>query len=211
MNDSTGDLFKIYTLLYFQIFSAYFLKRGTAWNHPKITWNHLKPAILHKLSYSQVAFVLIFHPKVCFGKFNSKNWSFSDWLKFGREVDCYMAISILIFINLKFFKLNEIWCRGTLLYAYYGLNVYFLIIIFIHIFGANLVTKSEVFQIDWNLVQGRLPYTYFDFNVCFFKIFVIYIFFWKIWLENLIIKSEVLQIKWNLVKGYIVYICLFWL
>ena len=55
--------------------------------------------------------------------------------------------------NLYFFKLTEILERGTLLYAYYIFNVYFFKIILIHIFWANLVPKSEVFEIDLNLVQ----------------------------------------------------------
>ena len=52
------------------------------------------------------------------------------------------------YINLKFSKLTEIWYRGTLLYVCYDFNVYFFKILSIHIFGANLVLKSEVLQID---------------------------------------------------------------
>ena len=59
--------------------------------------------------------------------------------------------------NLYFFKLTEILERSTLLYAYYILNVYFFKIILIHIFWANLVPKSEVFEIDLNLVQTAIP------------------------------------------------------
>ena len=46
----------------------------TIWNHPETIWNHLKTVILYyfllKESYSQVPFVLLFHPKVFFGKFD---------------------------------------------------------------------------------------------------------------------------------------------
>ena len=55
--------------------------------------------------------------------------------------------------NLDFFKLSEISKRGTLLYAYYSFNVYFFKKIFHHVIWANLVPKSEVLQIDLNLVQ----------------------------------------------------------
>ena len=48
--------------------------------------------------------------------------------------------------NLKFSKMNEIWYRGILLYAYYDFNVCFFKIFVIHIFCTNLVQKSEVFQ-----------------------------------------------------------------
>ena len=111
------------------------------------------------------------HPKVFLGKFGSKNWSFPNWLKFGTRVYCYIFISNLVFFNssnfshiflgqiwsqnLKFSKLTEIWYRDTLLCAYYDFNVYCFKIIFIHIFWANLVLKSNVFQIDWNLIQGH--------------------------------------------------------
>ena len=74
------------------------------------------------LGYSQVKFDLILHPKVYFGQIWSQ--------------------------KLKFAKLTKIWYRGTLLYAYSSFNVYFFKIIFNHIFSANLVPKSEVFQID---------------------------------------------------------------
>ena len=50
--------------------------------------------------------------------------------------------------NLKFFKLTGIWYRGRLLYAYFDFNVYFSKILVIHIFWTNLVSKSEVLQID---------------------------------------------------------------
>ena len=70
-------------------------------------------------------------------------------MKFGTEVHSYMLISILMFIfskilwfiffeqiwtqNLKFSKLTEIWYRGTFLYVYFDLNVYFFKIFVIHI------------------------------------------------------------------------------
>ena len=44
--------------------------------------------------------------------------------------------------------MTEIWYRGTLLYGYYDFNVYFLKIFVIHFFGAKLVPKSELLQID---------------------------------------------------------------
>ena len=91
--------------------------------------------------------------------------------------------------NLKFFRLTEVWYRGRLPYAYFDFNVYFFKILFTHIFGANLVPKSEVFRLIEIWYRSRLSYAYFDFNVYFFKILFIHIFE-----ANLVPKSEVLQI-----------------
>ena len=52
---------------------------------------------------------------------------------------------------LKFSKLTEIWYSGTLIYPYFEFNV--LSFIFFFFFG-NLVPKSKVLQINWNLVKG---------------------------------------------------------
>ena len=75
------------------------------------------------------------------GKFDPIIWISSNWLKFRIGVHCYMLITALMFIfskkisftflgqiwskNLKFYKLTEICCKRTLLYAYYNFNVYF--------------------------------------------------------------------------------------
>ena len=84
----------------------------TSWNHPESTWNHLNAAILLyfllKISYSQVAFVLILHPKVFFGQI---------WYR-----------------KSKFSKLTEIWYRRTFLYRNFEFNVYLLKIFVIHNF-----------------------------------------------------------------------------
>ena len=109
------------------------------------------------------------------GKFNPKNWSSSDWLKFGTEVDCYILISILMLVNLKFSKLTKIWYRGILLYTYYDFNVYFFKILFIHIFGQIWSKNLKFFKLTEICYRGRLTYAYFDFNVYFYKIFVIHI------------------------------------
>ena len=50
--------------------------------------------------------------------------------------------------NLKFFKLNKIWYRGKLLYAYFDFNVYFFKVFVVHIFWANMDPKSGVLQIN---------------------------------------------------------------
>ena len=50
--------------------------------------------------------------------------------------------------NLKLSKLTKILYMGTMLYANYECNVYFSKMLVIHVFLANLVTKSEVFQIN---------------------------------------------------------------
>ena len=102
--------------------------------------------------------------------------------------------------KLRFFKLTEIWYRGTLLYAYYDFNVCFFKILFIYVFlGANLVSISEILQIDWNFVQGYSLYAYYDFDFNFFKTFPIHII-----LGNLVLKSNVLQTDWKLIEGCIV-------
>ena len=59
----------------------------------------------------------------------------------------------ILFQNLKFFRLTEILYRDRLPYTYLDFNVYFFKKFFTHIFGANFVPKSEVLQIDRNLVQ----------------------------------------------------------
>ena len=126
-----------------------------------------------------------------------------------------MLISILLFIfqifchlysfsqiwsqNLKFFKLTEIWYRGRLPYAYFDFNVYFFKILFIHSFREKLVPKSEVLQIDWNLVDYHILIS--------IVMFIFSKFLWFIFSLGKFgpTKSDVRQIKWNLVQGYIVY------
>ena len=78
-------------------------------NHLETTLNRLKPheishiiVFLLKISYSQVAFVLVLQPKVFWGKFGPKNWSSSNWLKFGIGVNCYILMSNLKFMFSKF-------------------------------------------------------------------------------------------------------------
>ena len=140
------------------------------------------------------------------GKFNPKNWSSSDWPKFGAEVDYHMLISILMFIFSKFFSfifLRQIWSQNLKFGTEIDYHVLISILMFIFskflpfIFSLGKFgpTKSEVCQIKWNLVQGYIVYAYFDLNVYFFKILFIHIFF----LANLVPKCEVLQIDWNLV------------
>ena len=134
------------------------------------------------------------------GKFGLKNWSSPNWLKFGTGVHCYILICNLMFCFpkflsptffgqtwshiLDFFKLTEIWLRGTLLHACYSFNVYFFKILFIYIFWANLVPKSEVLEI-----------LKFGANVnCFMLIWILmlifskffsFIYFAQIWSQNL--------------------------
>ena len=92
------------------IIPVYLLKRGTTWNQLK----YLKPPetshiiFLLKISYFQVKFVLILHPKV----FLRQIWS----------------------QKLKFSKLTKIWYRDTLLYPHVEFNVYFSKIFVTHFF-----------------------------------------------------------------------------
>ena len=100
--------------------------------------------------YSFKGFVThIFWGQIC-----SKNWSSSNSLKFCARVHCYMLITILMFTFTKFLSfmffgpiwshvwISPNWLRGTLLYDYYGFNVYVFKILFIHISWANLVPRN---------------------------------------------------------------------
>ena len=91
--------------------TAYLLKRGTTWNHlklPENRWNHPETtwnqpccsiSLLFLISYSQVEFVLILHPRVFFGQIWSQ--------------------------KLKFFELTKIWYWGSLLYPHFEFNGFF--------------------------------------------------------------------------------------
>ena len=61
-------------------------------------------------------------------------------------------------------------------------------------FWINFVSKSDVFQIDWDLVEG-----YYYVNVYFFEIFVIHIV-----LANLVPKPDVVPSMWNLAFQYLI-------
>ena len=110
-----------------------------------------------------------------------------------------MLITILMFIffkilfiffwqiwceNRKFLKLTEISQRGTLLDAYYDLNVYFFKIFIIHNFWANLVRKFEVLQINWNLVYAYYCFMLIMILCSFFSTFFSVMFFRQIWSQN---------------------------
>ena len=103
------------------------------------------------------------------GKFGPIICFFSNWLKFRRGVHYYMLITVLRFVfsklfsftffgqiwsqYLKFFKLTVIWYRGRFLNPYFDFNVYFSGILIILIFLDKFGPKSELPQINWNLVQ----------------------------------------------------------
>ena len=152
--------------------------------------------------------VLILHSKVFFGQTSS------NWLKFGTGVDCYMLISILMFIFSKFLSFIffwkncdlKIWSSPNQLKFGAGVHCYMLIASFIFIFSKFL---SVIFflgkfgPIIWSSTKWlklcTLLYAYYDFNDYFFKI-LSFIQFWV----NLVQKSNILQIYWNLIQGYIV-------
>ena len=131
--------------------------------------------------------------------------SSSNWLECSTEVDCYLLILILIFINLKFSKLAEIWYRGTLLYPYYNFNIYFFKKFFIHIFlskfGPKMLSFSNwlkfVTEVDYYMVISSLLFIFSKF-LSFILSLV------KFGPRT---KSEVLQIDWYVVQGCIA-ICL---
>ena len=64
------------------------------------------------------------------GKFGPIICSSTKWLKFRRGIHCCKLITILMFIFSKFLSFIFFW--------------------------ANLVSKSEILQIDWKLVQGYI-------------------------------------------------------
>ena len=119
---------------------------------------------------------------MCFlGKFGPKIWSCLNWLKFGTQVDYYMLILVLMVIFSKFlsfiFSLGkfgpEIWSSSNWLKCSAWVHCYMLITILMFIFSKfmafiffwpDLVPKSEVLQIDWNLVKGYI-------TICYFKTF----------------------------------------
>ena len=126
---------------------------------------------------------------LCFlGKFGSIICIFTNWLKFGTVVDCYMLISILMFIfsyflsviffgqiwsqNLKFFKLSEIWYRGRLLYAYFNFDVYFSKIFVNNIFRHICSQSLKISKLNEILYIGTLLHA---FNVLVFQNFVIHL------------------------------------
>ena len=79
---------------------------------------------------------------------------------------------IFFWANLaKFFNFTEISYRGTLLYTYYDFNVCFFKIFVIHIFWVNLVPKSEVLQINWNLAYGYITMWLLQSQCLFFRNF----------------------------------------
>ena len=140
----------------------YLLKPGTSWNNLKPPRNDLKPpetthiiVFLLKISYSQVVFALILHPKVFLGEnlvpqtFSKMVPSSPNWLKYGTGVHCYIFISNLMLIFSKYLSLIFFW--------------------------ANLVPKFEVFQIEWNFVQGYIATCLLRFSCLFFQNFVIHI------------------------------------
>ena len=56
-----------------------------------------------------------------FGNLGPKIWSSSNWLKSGTEVDCYMLISILLFVFSKFLLLiffGKTWSNWNLVEGY---------------------------------------------------------------------------------------------
>ena len=112
----------------------------TSWNHPETTWNQPYCSIfLLKISYSQVRFALILHAIVFLGQI----WSH----------------------KLKFSKLTEMWYRHTLLCPYFEFNVLFSKFLTFIFFWANLVPKSEVLWINWNLVQECIAKSAFEIQV----------------------------------------------
>ena len=90
------------------------MKQGATWNQlepAKTTWNHLKAAILKYFFNWLKLFSGCICPNTpslkCFlGKFGSKNWSSSNWLKFGT-VACVCVCVFISFHRKGFYWLNK--------------------------------------------------------------------------------------------------------
>ena len=135
----------------------------------------------------------------------------TTWTHFKPSETCWNQISWRIWSqNRKFYKLTEIWYRGTSLYGYYDLfyfklfsNVYFFKNYFHQLFSSIIFShfsfSSQFFKLNkiWHWVT--LLYACYNFNVNFIKILVTHIF-----LANLITKSDVVPIDWNLAFAYII-------
>ena len=135
----------------------------------QIDWNLVRSRLPYAYFEFNVYFIKILLIHIFGANLVPKIWNSSNSLKLGTEVDYHVLISVLMFIfsklfsfiflgqiwspNLKFFRLTAVSYRGRLPFTYFELNVYFFKIIFIYIFRANLVSKSEVLQSYWNLVQ----------------------------------------------------------
>ena len=191
-------------------------------------------------------------------RFGLQNWSSPNWLKFGT-VYCYTLISNLMFIfpkifviciflwqlwsqNLMFSKLIEIWCRFTLLYAYYDLSGVF----FKKICQSYFLGKFDIITwISSNWLKFRRGYiaiisllqfwylffqNYFDsyffgkfgpktwsstnklkFDTelhCYMFVTILMFSFSKFCYSynfgQILAKSNVLHIDWNLMQGHIV-------
>ena len=125
-----------------------------SYNYPESTWNQA----FHSNSLVESVLILLFLQSFL-RKFDLKNWSSPNSLKFGRGVHCYIFISNLMFIFPKFLSITFFW--------------------------ANLVPKSEVLQIIWNFGKGIHSYMLISILMLIFSKFLSFIFFEQIWYQNL--------------------------
>ena len=122
-------------------------------------------------------------------KFNPKNWSSLDWLKYGTGVDyhIYTYFDFNVYFSLgKFGPTKSEICQikwnlvqGYIVYAYFDLNVYFFKIIFIYIFFWQIWSQNvKFFKLTKIWYIGR-------FYCLFFQIFCHSYSFRQIWSQNL--------------------------
>ena len=173
---------------------------------PKTIWNQLKPATLQhfllKISYAQVEFILILRHKVFFRQIWSQKLRFSkltqNWY---RDTLLYPYFEFNVYFskifdthffgqiwsqNLKLIKFSKNWYRSRLLHAYYSFNVYSFKIFVFHLFWTNLVPKSEVLKINWNLLQGYIAiYMLITILMFIFAKSLSLMYFCQIWSHNL--------------------------
>ena len=134
-----------------------------------------------------------FFSLIFLGKIWSQNLKFSDWLKFGTEVDYHMLISILMFMFSKFFSLiflEQIWSQNVKLFRlteiwYIGRFYYLFFQIFCHSYSFRQIWSQ-------NLKFFKLTEMWY-FDVYFFKILIIHI-FGLIWSHKL--KFSILTEIW---------------
>ena len=180
------------------IFSKFF-KLIEIWYKGKLLYVYYD----YKVYFFKILFIKLF-----FGKFGLKIWISSNWLKFRTGVNAllhtyydfnvhfFKIFVILIFFALTMVSESEIfpnWLKFGSGVHYYMLiqilTLIFLKVFSVLLFWVNFVQKSEVLQINWNLVQRYIDICLWRFWRLFFLFFLFFFFhsnfFGQVWFQNL--------------------------
>ena len=131
-----------FSVYFFEIFVIHiFLEKFWSQNlkFSKSTEIWCRRTLLHAYCKFYIYFFKISVSHIFLGKFGPIIWSSTKWLKV---------------------------C--TLLYAYYDFNVYFFKILSFIQFWVNLVQKSNILQIYWNMIQGYIVICWLRFSCVVF-------------------------------------------